>query len=104
MRDQITVGSMFAGIGGICLGFKQNGCKIIWANEIDKYACGTYRLNFGKLDFLRTAAITVKAFCANGFDGACDLFLLMIFPFNCFRLLSFAFVCFWRSMPLDYQN
>ena len=44
---QYTVGSMFAGIGGICLGFKQNNCKLIWANEIDKYACKTYRLNFG---------------------------------------------------------
>jgi len=45
--SQYSVGSMFAGIGGICLAFKQNGCKLIWANEIDKYACKTYRLNFG---------------------------------------------------------
>ncbi|HZJ78746.1 MAG TPA: DNA (cytosine-5-)-methyltransferase [Clostridia bacterium] len=47
MQNQITVGSMFAGIGGICLAFKQNGCNIIWANEINKYARNTYRLNFG---------------------------------------------------------
>lgn len=47
MQEKITVGSMFAGIGGICLGFKQNGCELIWANEIDKHACKTYRLNFG---------------------------------------------------------
>ena len=47
MKEQLTVGSMFAGIGGICLAFRQNGCKIVWANEIDKYACKTYRLNFG---------------------------------------------------------
>lgn len=47
MQNQITVGSMFAGIGGICLSFKQNGCQMVWANEIDKYACKTYRLNFG---------------------------------------------------------
>ncbi len=47
MSKEYTVGSMFAGIGGICLAFKQNGCKLIWANEIDKYACKTYRLNFG---------------------------------------------------------
>lgn len=38
---------MFAGIGGICLAFKQNGCKLVWANGMDKYACKTYRLNFG---------------------------------------------------------
>ena len=47
MQEKITVGSMFAGIGGICLGFKQNGCELVWANEIDKHACKTYRLNFG---------------------------------------------------------
>ena len=47
MQTPLTVGSMFAGIGGICLAFKQNGCRLIWANEIDKYACKTYRLNFG---------------------------------------------------------
>ena len=47
MSEPYTVGSMFAGIGGICLAFKQNGCKLVWANEIDKYACKTYRLNFG---------------------------------------------------------
>lgn len=47
MGKQIAVGSMFAGIGGICYAFRQNGCKLIWANEIDKYACKTYRLNFG---------------------------------------------------------
>lgn len=45
------VGSMFAGIGGICLGFKNAGCKLIWANEIDKFACTTYRENFGN-DYL----------------------------------------------------
>lgn len=46
-----TVGSMFAGIGGICLGFKNAGGKVIWANEIDHAACETYRLNLGS-DYL----------------------------------------------------
>lgn len=41
-----TVGSLFAGIGGICKGFIDAGCEIIWANEIDKNACITYRKNF----------------------------------------------------------
>lgn len=44
---EIKVASMFAGIGGICLAFKNAGCKIVWANEIDKSACKTYRENFG---------------------------------------------------------
>lgn len=47
MNKKIRVASMFAGIGGICLGFKRAGFNIAWANEIDKYACTTYRKNFG---------------------------------------------------------
>lgn len=42
------VGSLFAGLGGIDLAFEKAGAKIIWANEFDKYACITYRLNFPK--------------------------------------------------------
>lgn len=43
----MRVGSMFAGIGGICLGFKAAGAELVWANEMDHYACETYRHNFG---------------------------------------------------------
>ncbi|MCL2046814.1 MAG: DNA (cytosine-5-)-methyltransferase [Oscillospiraceae bacterium] len=43
----MRVGSMFAGIGGICLGFKLAGAEIVWANEIDRYACQTYRYVLG---------------------------------------------------------
>lgn len=41
-----SVGSLFAGIGGIDLGFMKAGFKISWANEIDKKASHTYRSNF----------------------------------------------------------
>lgn len=44
---KIKVASMFAGIGGIDLGFNKAGFEIVWANEIDKYACKTYTENFG---------------------------------------------------------
>lgn len=47
MASQSTVVSLFAGIGGICLGFKQAGFEIVWANEKDAAACRTYRYNFG---------------------------------------------------------
>ena len=42
----MKVGSLYAGVGGICLGFKNAGYKLVWANEIDKWACETYRTNF----------------------------------------------------------
>lgn len=47
MSNGLKVASLFAGIGGICYGFKQAGAEIVWANEIDKDACKTYRHNFG---------------------------------------------------------
>lgn len=52
MGSKYKVGSMFAGIGGICLGFKQAGAEVVWANEIDRYACETYRLNFDGAPYL----------------------------------------------------
>ena len=39
--------SLFCGIGGIDIGFKQAGYDIVWANEYDTAACKTYRHNFG---------------------------------------------------------
>lgn len=43
---KLKVGSLFAGVGGICSAFKQADCNVIWANEFDKKACETYRLNY----------------------------------------------------------
>lgn len=48
------VGSLFAGVGGICLGFKlatignsnNDSYELLWANEIDEYPAKTYRRNF----------------------------------------------------------
>ncbi|MBC7525688.1 MAG: DNA cytosine methyltransferase [Flavobacterium sp.] len=46
MIKKHTVGSLYAGIGGICLGFENSGFKLLWANEYDKNACITYKANF----------------------------------------------------------
>ena len=43
----MKVCSLFSGIGGIDLGFKQAGFDIVWANEFDHDAATTYRVNFG---------------------------------------------------------
>jgi DNA (cytosine-5)-methyltransferase 1 len=45
-QKQYTVASLFAGIGGVDLAFKNAGFEISWANEIDKKACETYTKNF----------------------------------------------------------
>jgi len=45
--SKLKVGSMFAGIGGICLCFKQAEFEMVWVNEINSAACKTYRHNFG---------------------------------------------------------
>ena len=46
-----TVASLFAGVGGICLGIanartNDSSFNLEWANEIDEYASETYRINF----------------------------------------------------------
>ena len=46
-----NVGSLFAGVGGVCLGFQNSRIdnkkyNLVWANEMDEYACETYRNNF----------------------------------------------------------
>lgn len=38
---------LFAGIGGIRLGFEKNGYKCIYSNEINDHACEMYEANFG---------------------------------------------------------
>lgn len=40
-----TAVGLFAGVGGIELGFQKSGFDVIWANEIDEKASITYRLN-----------------------------------------------------------
>lgn len=40
--------SLFSGAGGLDLGLKQVGHKIVWANDIDTDAVSTYKKNIGK--------------------------------------------------------
>lgn len=42
---------LFAGIGGIRIGFQQNGGVCVFSSEIDKYAQHTYNTNFNEMPF-----------------------------------------------------
>ncbi len=61
MKGEYNVASLFAGIGGICLGFKEAGANIAWANEIDPHACMTYRFNFDDAPYLDEGNIYEKS-------------------------------------------
>jgi len=45
--------SLFAGAGGMDVGFKNAGVEVIVANEIDKFALQTYQLNHPTTELLR---------------------------------------------------
>lgn len=39
--------SLFSGAGGMDVGFSNAGFEVVWANDFDKAACDSYRLNHG---------------------------------------------------------
>ena len=42
----ISVGCLFAAIGGFCKAFEQAGASVRWANEQDRFARDTFVANF----------------------------------------------------------
>ncbi len=48
MWDSFKFIDLFAGIGGIRLGFESVGGKCVFSSEIDEDACRTYEANFGE--------------------------------------------------------
>ena len=50
--SQIKFIDLFAGIGGIRLGFERAGAKCIWSNEYNKSCAVTYNANFGDNDLV----------------------------------------------------
>lgn len=52
---------LFAGIGGMRLGFEQAGFEIVYSNDIDPQACHTYRNNFGEIEEKDIKLVNVKS-------------------------------------------
>jgi len=50
-NSSIKIIDLFAGIGGIRLGFEKYGCETVFSSEWDAYAQKMYEENFGEKPF-----------------------------------------------------
>jgi len=50
-KNKYKIIDLFAGIGGIRLGFESVGCENVFSSEWDKYAQKMYEINFGEKPF-----------------------------------------------------
>ena len=48
----MNVIDLFSGVGGLSLGFEQNGFNVIFANEIDENIAFSYKKNFPNTECL----------------------------------------------------
>lgn len=91
MLKKYTVASLFSGSGGMDLGFKQAGFDVVWANDVNHWACETHRLNFG--DHIVEKSITeVK----DSDVPKCDI-ILGGFPCQDFSMI-------WKRMGLKTER
>lgn len=82
-KEKYKAISLFAGVGGMCLGFKNVGVDVIWANDFDYYACQTYKNNFTHL-IVEEKIENIKACNIPDTD-----ILLSGFPCTCFSIAGY---------------
>lgn len=47
INEKMKIASLYSGCGGMDLGFKLEGFEIVWANDINHFACETYKKKIG---------------------------------------------------------
>lgn len=52
MAGQYNIVDLFAGVGGLSMGFDKNGFSTVLANDFDKDASNTFKLNHPKVNFI----------------------------------------------------
>lgn len=65
----MNVVSLFAGAGGLDLGFKQAGFNVLWANEFDKSIWETFRYNFPNTTLSTSSIVDIKSNAIPDADG-----------------------------------
>ena len=60
-KERLKVVSLFAGAGGLDLGFKQAGCDVIWANEYDKEIWETFEKNNPDIPLDRRSIVNIPS-------------------------------------------
>lgn len=65
---------LFAGIGGIRLGFERAGAKCVWSNEYNKSCAVTYNANFGDNDLVVEDINKIQSSNIPEFDILCGGF------------------------------
>jgi len=81
---KLTTIDLFAGLGGIRLGFDSAGFTTVYANDFDKYAAETYDLNFKDVQLHLEDITQVNAKDIPDFD-----FLLGGFPCQAFSIAGY---------------
>lgn len=70
-NPSFTFIDLFAGIGGFRLALQQLNGKCVFSSEIDKFACETYKANFGESPYGDITLEEVKKNIPNNFDLLC---------------------------------
>ena len=73
-QQKITFIDLFAGIGGLRLGFAHAGGECVWSNDYDKNAMLTYLENFGADDFALGDIRTIPSALIPDFNILCGGF------------------------------